>query len=84
MLPVGQSDVMREASVKIFCGKCDDIYYPRSSRHKSMFLTFPVYFSCAQFVSALQKAGERERERERERVAFVELSPYAKGPDIIS
>jgi casein kinase II subunit beta len=36
VLPVGQSDMMREASVKIFCGKCDDIYYPRSSRHKSL------------------------------------------------
>jgi casein kinase II subunit beta len=36
VLPVGQSDVMREASVKIFCPKCNDIYYPRSSRHKSL------------------------------------------------
>lgn len=36
-------DMMREASVKIFCGKCDDIYYPRSSRHKSVL----VVFECA-------------------------------------
>lgn len=33
-------DMMREASVKIFCGKCDDIYYPRSSRHKSVLVDF--------------------------------------------
>lgn len=37
VLPVGQSDNVREASVKIFCGKCNDIYYPRSSRHKSVY-----------------------------------------------
>eukprot|EP00756_Hemistasia_phaeocysticola_P013456 Hpha_TRINITY_DN15282_c4_g18::TRINITY_DN15282_c4_g18_i1::g.66737::m.66737/K03115/CSNK2B; casein kinase II subunit beta len=36
VLPVGQSDVMREASVKVYCPQCQDIYYPRSSRHKSL------------------------------------------------
>jgi len=36
VLPVGQSDILREASVKIFCARCQDIYYPRSSRHKSL------------------------------------------------
>lgn len=36
VLPVGQSDVVRESSVKVFCPKCHDIYYPRSSRHKSL------------------------------------------------
>ena len=36
VLPVGQSDVVRESSVKVFCPKCEDIYYPRSSRHKSL------------------------------------------------
>eukprot|EP00760_Papus_ankaliazontas_P005268 PhM_4_TR12477/c0_g1_i1/m.22639/K03115/CSNK2B; casein kinase II subunit beta len=36
MLPVGQSDVLRESSVKLFCPRCEDIYYPRSSRHKSL------------------------------------------------
>lgn len=35
-LPVGQSDVPREANVKVYCGKCNDIYYPRSSRHKNL------------------------------------------------
>ena len=29
-LPVGLSDVPRQSTVKIFCPKCEDIYYPRS------------------------------------------------------
>ncbi|KAJ9448740.1 putative casein kinase II subunit beta-4 [Diplonema papillatum] len=36
VLPVGQSDILREASVKVFCPKCEDIYYPRSGKHKSL------------------------------------------------
>ena len=29
-LPVGTSDVPRSATVKLFCPKCEDIYFPRS------------------------------------------------------
>eukprot|EP00210_Caulerpa_lentillifera_P001176 g1132.t1 len=29
-LPVGTSDVLRQATVKIFCPRCQDVYYPRS------------------------------------------------------
>lgn len=29
-LPVGQSDVPRTSTVKIYCPKCEDVFYPRS------------------------------------------------------
>ncbi|KAG4134505.1 hypothetical protein ERO13_D08G161000v2 [Gossypium hirsutum] len=29
-LPVGQSDIPRASTVKIYCPKCEDVYYPRS------------------------------------------------------
>eukprot|EP01045_Picozoa_sp_COSAG04_P018879 COSAG04_NODE_1784_length_5588_cov_2.790854_2_plen_237_part_00 len=35
-LPVGQSDVPRQRTVKIFCPKCDDIYFPKQSRHMNL------------------------------------------------
>lgn len=36
LLPVGQSDVVRESSVKLFCPRCEDLYFPRSSKHKAL------------------------------------------------
>mmetsp|Transcript_22055 Transcript_22055/g.56291 ORF Transcript_22055/g.56291 Transcript_22055/m.56291 type:complete len:291 (-) Transcript_22055:249-1121(-) len=35
-LPVGQSDLPRMHTTKIFCGRCQDIYYPRSSRQANV------------------------------------------------
>ncbi|CAL9101646.1 unnamed protein product [Musa acuminata var. zebrina] len=29
-LPLGQSDIPRSSTVKIYCPKCEDVYYPRS------------------------------------------------------
>ncbi len=33
LLPVGLTDVPYEKSVKLYCGRCEDIYSPKSSRH---------------------------------------------------
>mmetsp|Transcript_65798 Transcript_65798/g.130397 ORF Transcript_65798/g.130397 Transcript_65798/m.130397 type:complete len:280 (-) Transcript_65798:166-1005(-) len=35
-LPVGQSDLPRVHTTKIFCPRCEDIYYPRSSRQANV------------------------------------------------
>ncbi|KAK6122564.1 hypothetical protein DH2020_043695 [Rehmannia glutinosa] len=36
-LPVGESDIPRQGTVKIYCPKCEDIYTPRSRRRWSLF-----------------------------------------------
>lgn len=36
VLPVGQSDIPCTNTAKIYCSKCEDIYYPKSSRHASI------------------------------------------------
>lgn len=36
VLPVGQSDIPRTNTVKLFCAKCQDIYYPKLSRHANI------------------------------------------------
>lgn len=36
LLPVGLTDVPFEKSVKLYCGRCEDIYSPKSSRHGSI------------------------------------------------
>ena len=45
-LPVGQSDQPRTNAVKIFCPRCEDIYYPRSSRQNNILVpslpSFPM------------------------------------------
>uniref|UniRef100_A0A7C9DVI5 Casein kinase II subunit beta n=1 Tax=Opuntia streptacantha TaxID=393608 RepID=A0A7C9DVI5_OPUST len=35
-LPAGQSDIPRASTVKIYCPKCEDIYYPRSKYQGSI------------------------------------------------
>src|ERR1700722_19427907 len=36
LLPVGLTDLPYEKSVKLHCGRCEDIYSPKSSRHGSI------------------------------------------------
>ncbi len=36
LLPTGMSDVAHVQSVKLFCGKCEDLYNPKSSRHANI------------------------------------------------
>ena len=42
-LPVGQSDIHRSSTVKIYCPKCEDIYYPRSKYQGSILITLLLY-----------------------------------------
>ncbi|KAL9636629.1 MAG: hypothetical protein Q9164_002708 [Protoblastenia rupestris] len=36
LLPTGMSDVPQVQSVKLYCGKCEDLYNPKSSRHANI------------------------------------------------
>jgi casein kinase II subunit beta len=36
LLPTGQSDLPNVKTVKLYCGKCEDIYNPKSTRHASI------------------------------------------------
>ncbi|GLB44765.1 putative plays a complex role in regulating the basal catalytic activity of the alpha subunit [Lyophyllum shimeji] len=36
LLPVGLTDVPYEKSVKLYCGRCEDLYSPKSTRHGSI------------------------------------------------
>jgi casein kinase II subunit beta len=50
-LPVGQSDIPRSSTVKIYCPRCEDLYYPRSKYQGSILMTFYLLldFFCQRF-----------------------------------
>ncbi|KAG0496838.1 hypothetical protein HPP92_001529 [Vanilla planifolia] len=63
-LPVGQSDISRSSTVKIYCPKCEDIYYPRSKYQGNIDgayfgTTFPHLFLMTYPHLKPQKASQR-------------------------
>ncbi|XP_020093627.1 putative casein kinase II subunit beta-4 isoform X2 [Ananas comosus] len=63
-LPVGQSDVPRSSTVKIYCPKCEDIYYPRSKKQGNIDgayfgTTFPHLFLMTYGHLKPQKPSQR-------------------------
>ncbi|THU73090.1 hypothetical protein C4D60_Mb04t19140 [Musa balbisiana] len=63
-LPVGQSDIPRSSTVKIYCPKCEDIYYPRSKYQGNVDgayfgTTFPHLFLMTYGHLKPQKASQR-------------------------
>jgi len=36
VLPVGQSDIPRTNTLKLYCPKCTDVYYPKNPRHSNI------------------------------------------------
>ncbi|CAL5409291.1 unnamed protein product [Camellia sinensis] len=71
-LPVGQSDIPRSSTVKIYCPKCEDIYYPRSKyQGKSILMELvlePHFLTCF-----LLHTGISNHKRQH-RVMFQEYS----------
>ncbi|RZC86609.1 hypothetical protein C5167_029960 [Papaver somniferum] len=62
-LPVGQSDIPRSSTVKIYCPKCEDIYYPRSKYQGNIDgayfgTTFPHLFLMTYGYLKPQKASQ--------------------------
>ncbi|KAJ6797344.1 putative casein kinase II subunit beta-4 isoform X1 [Iris pallida] len=63
-LPVGQNDAPRSSTVKIYCPKCEDIYYPRSKYQGNLDgayfgTTFPHLFLMTYGHLKPQKASQR-------------------------
>ncbi|THG02356.1 hypothetical protein TEA_012351 [Camellia sinensis var. sinensis] len=58
-LPVGQSDIPHSSTVKIYCPKCEDIYYPRSKYQGRMYSLLLVMFSQSVLRCGTHYNGER-------------------------
>ncbi|KAG6829676.1 hypothetical protein H0H87_010516 [Tephrocybe sp. NHM501043] len=82
LLPVGLTDVPYEKSVKLYCGRCEDLYSPKSTRHGSidgayfgttfphlLFLVYPTLIppkSGPTDLGMAPKDGDSKRRRVRE------------------
>jgi hypothetical protein len=83
-LPVGLSDIPRQSTVKLFCPRCEDAYYPRSKYHGNIDgayfgTTFPHLF----FLTYPHLRPQRPSEKYIPRVFGFKISPlaYENGAD---
>ncbi|XP_044983421.1 putative casein kinase II subunit beta-4 isoform X1 [Hordeum vulgare subsp. vulgare] len=63
-LPMGQSDIARTSTVKIYCPKCEDLYYPRSKHQANtdgayFGTTFPHMFMMTHSQLKPQKPAQQ-------------------------
>ncbi|VAI25827.1 putative casein kinase II subunit beta-4 [Triticum dicoccoides] len=63
-LPMGQSDIPRSSTVKIYCPKCEDLYYPRSKHQANtdgayFGTTFPHIFMMTHSQLKPQKPAQQ-------------------------
>ncbi|GAB2273747.1 casein kinase 2 regulatory subunit, variant 2 [Dionaea muscipula] len=59
-LPVGQSDIPRSSTVKIYCPKCEDIYYPRSKYQGSILNLIKLISLCLFLEDFACRRGSHE------------------------
>ncbi|KAK4694217.1 casein kinase II subunit beta, partial [Lecanoromycetidae sp. Uapishka_2] len=77
LLPTGMADLPHVQSVKLYCGKCEDIYNPKSSRHANIDALVPektieryqprIFGFKVHAAAALERwqSGKREEMQER-------------------
>lgn len=81
-LPVGLSDIPRQSTVKLFCPRCNEAYYPRSKHHGNIDgayfgTTFPHLF----LLTYPQYRPQKSPEKYVPKVFGFKISPlaYQKG-----
>lgn len=98
LLPVGLTDAPYEKSVKLFCGRCEDIYSPKSSRHGSidgayfgtsfphlLFLVYPTLIPPKTGLAEVGGgAGDEGGTARRRRVREEPMEVEGGGGDLIS
>ena len=80
-LPVGLSDVPRQSTVKLFCPKCEDVFYPRSGNHGNVDgayfgTTFPHLFF---LVFPHLRPEKKKEEKYVPKVFGFKISKFAYG-----